>query len=143
MIRSLKLGGLALALTLFLTGVSAAVVPSPPPVLSSTSPANGASVQSAATVSATYDQALHASSTLVVKDASNVAVAGTTGFSPDTATIVFTPASALAPGGGPYGATATARNATNDNQVVSAWTFSVDTTAPAQPTITSVDGDST
>ena len=142
MIRSMKLGGLIVAvITVFGAGM-AALAAGTAPVLQSTSPASGASVQSAATVAAAYDQALHPSSTLEVRDSTDVAVAGTITFSADAATIVFTPASALMPAGSPYAATATVRNATDDQQVISTWSFSIDTTAPAPPTVTSVDGDS-
>lgn len=142
MIRSMKLGVLTLAVIGLLGGGMVALAAGTAPVLHSTSPATGATVQSAPAVTATYDQALHASSTLVVSDFSDVSVAGATTFSPDSATIVFTPASALTPDGNPYLARATVWNATNDQQASSTWSFSVDTTPPSPPSITSVDGDS-
>jgi hypothetical protein len=142
MIRSMKLGTLMVAVVALFGAGMAALAAGTAPVLQSTSPTSGASVQSAPTVSSTYDQALHPSSTLVVRDSTDVAVAGTTSFSADAASVVFTPASVLTPAGNPYAATATVRNATDDQQVISAWSFSIDTTAPSPPTITSVDGDS-
>ena len=140
--RSLRLGGLLLVVAAVLAGGAAVLAAGTAPVLQSTSPAAGASVQSAPTVAATYDQALHPSSTVVVTDATDVAVGGTSSFGQGATSIVFTPASALTPAGSPYTATATVRNASNEEQVVSTWRFSVDVTAPPAPTITSVHGDS-
>jgi len=113
------------------------------PVLQSTVPENGASVQSAPTISSTYDQALHLTSTLAVADSTGTAVVGLTTFSEDSRTIIFTPT--LIVGTSPYTATATVRNSDNDArfEVVTNWSFSIDTTAPAAPTITSVDGKTT
>lgn len=142
MIRSMKLGMLTLAVVTLLGAGMAALAAGTAPVLQSTAPASGAGVQSAPTVTATYDQALHPSSTLVVRDSTDVVLAGTTTFSPDAASIVFTPASALTPAGNPYAAVATVTNATDDQQVSSSWSFSIDTTAPSAPAIASVAGDS-
>lgn len=135
--RSKKLGGLLLVvISVLAAGMTAAHAAAP--VEQSTSPANGASVQSAPTVSATYDQALYVSSTLVVTDADDAVLMGATSFSLDLLTIVFTPALPLSEG--PYTATATVRNISNE-ETVTVWTFSIDTTAPAVPTISSVDAD--
>ncbi len=141
--RSVRLGGLAVVAVTLLGGGMTVLAAGTAPVLQSTSPASGASVQSAPNVAATYDQPLHASSTLVVKDATNVAIAGATTFASGGSTVVFTPGSALTPAGSPYTATATAKNAGNDQQTESTWSFSIDAAAPAAPGIGSVGGDST
>jgi len=141
---SKKLGALMLVvISILAAGIAAAVAAGTPPVLQTTTPGNGASVQSAPTVSATYNQPVHETSSMVVTDNSENAIAGTTTFSADEVTIVFTPTSALTAGGSPYTATATVTNADDDEQVITPWTFSIDTTPPSRPTISSVDGDST
>jgi hypothetical protein len=115
---------------------------SPPPTLVSTTPADGASVQSAPTVSATYDVNLDPTSTLEVRDSTGTLISGSTAV--DLATITFTPAAPLTEAGSPYTATAVVRDAaTGTLETTSTWNFSVDTTASTTPTIDSVDGDAT
>ncbi|MBW3547057.1 MAG: hypothetical protein KY452_02835 [Actinobacteria bacterium] len=112
------------------------------PALVSTTPADGSSVQAAPTVSATYDVALHPSSTLQVWDRTGTSISGATAV--DAATITFTPTAALTEAGSPYTASATVRDATtNTLETTSTWTFSIDVIAPAAPAITSVEGDDT
>lgn len=103
------------------------------PVLQSTTPANGALVQSAPTAKAAYQKALNTStSTITVTDAGGSGVAGTRSFENSNKTIVFTPTVTFPDG--VYTATATAIDTAN-NQVTSAWSFTVDATAPAAPSL--------
>jgi len=111
------------------------------PALVSTSPVNGAVVKPPATVSATYGEALNqANSTISVTKTGNAAVAGATSFSGDGKTIVFTPSAPLTQADGPYAVSVAAKDALG-NTTNTAFNFAVDTTAPAAPSITSVEGD--
>lgn len=141
--RPIRLAGLLLVVAGLLAGGAAVLAAGSAPALRSTSPADGASVQSAPAVTASYDQALHPGSGVVVTDSTDVSIGGTTTLSQDGATVSFTPSSALTPAGSPYTATATVRSAADEQQVVSTWRFSIDVTAPQAPTVASVDGDST
>jgi len=71
-----------------------------PPTLSGMSPASGATnVSTSTTIAATFSEAMNAASistsTLVLRDASNVAVQGTVGYNATTRVAVLTPALAL------------------------------------------------
>ncbi|MDP9070245.1 MAG: Ig-like domain-containing protein, partial [Actinomycetota bacterium] len=111
------------------------------PTLVSTTPGNGASVQAAPEISATYDTDLHPTSTIVLRDSSNDPIAGTGSVSGRT--VRFTPTEPITEEGSPYSVTATVRDFTNTLQTVTTWTFSIDKTKPAAPTIASVEGDTT
>ncbi|MCA1683621.1 MAG: hypothetical protein LC708_00600, partial [Actinobacteria bacterium] len=113
------------------------------PTLVSTSPVASSTVQPPATVTATYSERLDSrQSTLSVKNGAGNSPAGTVSFSADAKTIIFTPSAALTEAGNVYTATAAVRDG-NGNLTTSTWTFSVDSTRPAAPTITSVDGKTT
>jgi large repetitive protein len=112
------------------------------PDLVSTSPANGSTVQPPATVSATYSEALAGTSTISVTKTGGAAVAGAKSFGSDGKTIIFTPSAALTQADSPYAVTVVA-NDTKGTTTNSAFNFAVDTTPPAAPSITSVEGDTT
>ena len=112
------------------------------PALVSTSPANGSTTQPPATVSATYGEVLNNSSTIAVTKTGGGAVAGATSFSGDGKTIIFTPSAALTQADSPY-AVAVAAKDVHGNTTNTAFNFAVDTTAPAAPSISSVEGDAT
>ena len=113
------------------------------PVLVSTSPADGATVAPPATASAAYGEALdQTNSTITVTKTGGAAVAGATSFSGDGKTIIFTPTSAFAQADGPFAVTVAAQDALG-NTTNSAFSFAVDSTPPAAPTIDSVEGDAT
>ena len=114
-----------------------------PPALVSTSPAGGSTGQAPATVSATYNERLNrALSTLSVSNGPANSVAGTITSSADAKTIIFTPTSTLSEAGNLYTAQAVVRDG-NGNTTTSTWNFTVNTTGPAAPTITSVDARTT
>ena len=113
------------------------------PTLVSTSPDDSSVVTPPATVSATYDEPLDpASSTITVHNQVGNAVAGTTSFSADARTIIFTPTASFTEAGSAYTVTAEVADA-NANTTTNIWTFTVDTTAPGTPGIDSVNGDDT
>ena len=104
----------------------------------STTPADGAVVQPPATVEVSYDMSIdQGASTLVLKNKLGNSVAGNVTF--DDAlfadTIIFTPAAPLTEAASPYTAVAHAEaqigSETHDKQ----FSFTVDTTDPAAPTI--------
>ena len=113
------------------------------PALVSTSPANGSTTQPPATVSATYGEALNqATSTITVNKTGGTAVGGATSFSGDGKTIIFTPTAPLTQADSPYAVTVSAKDALG-NITTTNFNFAVDTTAPAAPSISSVEGDAT
>ncbi len=114
------------------------------PTLVSTSPAAGSTVRPPAKVSATFSEPLSPASTISLRNQSGNVVSGTKSFSPDGRTIEFTPTSTLSQGGSPYTATVAAKDVNNNPTTANTvWTFTIDTTAPAVPTIASVEGDTT
>ena len=142
-----NLGRMAAALAVMMISTVLAISPSTAqtvgvPTLVSTTPADGSSVQAAPTISATYNVSLSQTSTIVVRDGANDVISGSKTV--NGATITFTPSPPISEAGSPYTATATVRDAaTGLLQTTSRWTFAVDTTAPAGPTIASVAGDTT
>ncbi|WP_372735794.1 beta strand repeat-containing protein [Nocardioides sp.] len=105
--------------------------------LSVTTPADGTTVQSPASVQATYTENLNATtSTIMVKNKNNTNVAGTSSI--NAKTISFAPSSPLTEAGSPFTVTVHAVDAgdaadTEDDT----FSFSVDNTAAPQPTISS------
>lgn len=109
-----------------------------PLALVSSSPAANSTVGPPATISATYNETLNAmTSTITVKNKNNVTLAGSSSVS--GATITFTPSSPLTSAGSAFKVNVHAVNAGDANDVEdSEVIFTVDSTPPAKPTITSV-----
>lgn len=104
--------------------------------LVSTSPADASVVQSAATITATYNEPLHATqSTIVVKDDTASPLAGTTTFTDGGKTIVFTPTDTLTDAGTPYSVTLAAKDSDGTDSLPGGFTFAIDSTPPAAPSV--------
>lgn len=104
--------------------------------LVSTSPADGSTVAGAPTVSATYTEAVDPATSTITVQSGGLTLAGSTSF--DGSTITFTPSSPLNQGGSPYSVTVNAEDPDTAETSDDAFTFSIDSTAPPKPTITSV-----
>ncbi|MDQ4490356.1 DUF4082 domain-containing protein [Sinomonas sp. ASV486] len=117
------------------------MAPPPAPAVTSTAPASGATgIAVAITPSATFNQAVTASSvTFTLKDGGGTSVSGTTALSSDGTTATFTPSTALA-----YSVTysATVSGATNSTGQTMAspysWTFTT-ASAPPAPSVSSTN----
>jgi hypothetical protein len=137
---------LSAVLAVLVMSTALAIIPSGAqtlgPVLQSTTPADGSSVQAAPTISATYNMNLGQLSTIAVRDGTNDLIGGSKTVNGPT--ITFTPSATITEAGSPYTATATVRDATTGLlRTTSSWSFSIDVTAPSTPTVASVAGDTT
>jgi methionine-rich copper-binding protein CopC len=102
----------------------------------SSSPANLSTVKPPATVSMTFNEPVNTStSTIVVKDSTDSALAGATTFTNGNKTIVFTPADTLSDAGSPYTVAVSAHDTDGTDSLVAGVTFSVDGTPPGAPTL--------
>jgi hypothetical protein len=109
------------------------------PAVASTTPAGGATgVAVSVAPSATFNQAVSASSiTFTLKDPSNNPVNGTTSYNTSTHTATFTPAAALAYSTGYTAAVSGATNSTGQTMTTPyTWTFTT-AAAPTAPVVTS------
>lgn len=107
--------------------------------LVSSSPANNQRSKTVANVSATFNEPLSpASSSIVVKDASNAIVAGNTSYADGQQTIVFTPTNPFPTGS--YTATVIGKESRpgDDPATNNVIGFAVDPNAPSSPSISSV-----
>lgn len=101
-----------------------------------TSPADAASVQPPATVSATFNEPLStADTTIAVRDKTETLLAGATSFTNGNRTVVFTPVDTLSDAASPYTVTVVAKDADTTDPSETTFTFVVDTVAPAAPTV--------
>lgn len=102
-----------------------------------------AATQTPSTVTMTFNEPLDTSggsSTILVENAVTSAVAGTTSFANGNRTIVFTPSSpsALGEAGSPYSVRVDAHDPNGDSVTNETFSFIVDNTAPAAPTVSTV-----
>jgi hypothetical protein len=107
----------------------------------SLSPADASVHQSVPSVDAVFNEALApGSSTITVKNHLGNTLTGTTTFSADGKTMTFTPSSPFTDAGSPFAVTVHAVDLNDSGDVVdpTPTTFSIDTTPPAAPGITSV-----
>lgn len=99
--------------------------------LVSRTPAPGAFVQDVAEIRATFNEPLHADSTLTLTDSTLSPIAGTTALSADKKSLVFTPAGQLSEAGSLYRVVVDAQDALGNDDADADWQFTVDRTAPA------------
>ncbi|MGQ0434863.1 MAG: FG-GAP-like repeat-containing protein, partial [Microthrixaceae bacterium] len=134
---------LAIVTVLVAAAVTWSATPAQAITSTSTTPADGSTVQPPVDVRVVHDVALDTTaSTITVANKNLNLVAGevtfsTTDFVNDT--IVFTPSSTLGQLGSSYSVSVHAEDLVGTDEVDTAFVFSVDTTSPVAPTITSVE----
>ncbi|HWL35816.1 MAG TPA: Ig-like domain-containing protein [Frankiaceae bacterium] len=108
------------------------------PVRTSTVPADGGTSQTTSTVAVTFNEALDATSTILVKNGVGGTMAGTKSFSNGDKTITYTTTSPMTPAGNTFTITTNAKDVVGNTET-SSTTFTIDETDPAAPTVDLTD----